>query len=137
MGNIANYLEEAILNHVFRNVPLTSPAAVYLGLVSDVATDADMESGTLTNEIIAYTGDRPVVAFGAPAQISGRATILNTGVIDFVNMPAVTVKYAIVCDGLTKGAGNILYWCPLVVAKVVAAGNTFELPIDNLILDLD
>lgn len=135
-NNISDYLEAALLNHVFRNTPYSQPAAVYVGLVDNVATDAEMEAGTLTHEIVAYTGNRPAVTFGAPAQIGDKATIKNTGVLDFLLMPAVTVKYAIVMDGNTKSAGNILYWCPLTTPKTCNAGDTFELPIDNLVLDL-
>jgi hypothetical protein len=137
MSNISDYLEVAVLNHLFLNINLPSPVSVYLGLVSDVATDDDMETGNLTNEIVTYTGDRKAITFSAPTQISGKATIVNTNLINFLLMPAVTVKYAIVCDGLTKSAGNIMYWCPLIVEKIMGAGETFSIPIGNLILDLD
>lgn len=140
MANIADYLEEALLNHVFRNIPYTSPAAVYCGLIDDVGTDAELEAGALTHEITAYTGDRKAITFGVPAQVSGKATIKNSTAIEFENMPAVTVKYAIVCDAAT--GGNILYWCPLVDAegepteKTCNPGVTFRIAIDRLVLDL-
>ncbi len=135
MANISTYLEEKLLNFVFRDTAYTRPATVYVGLVDNVGTNDEMEAGTLTNEITGYTGDRKAVAFGAPAQVGGKATIKNTADLDFENMPAVIVKYAIVCDAAT--VGNILYWCPLTDQKTTNAGDTFRLPINDLVLDLD
>lgn len=135
--NISDYLEEALLNHVFRNTGYASPANVYCGIVSNVAIDADMEQGILANEIVAYAElTRPAITFGAPAQVLDKATISNTNDLDFTVMPAVTVKYAIVMDSNVKGAGNILYWCPLTIARAVTAGDTFRIPIGDLVLDL-
>ncbi len=134
MANITDYLEEALLNHVFRNTPHTSPATVYCGLIETGDYDAELELGTLTHEITAYTGDRKAITFGAPTQIGGKATIKNSVAIEFENMPAVTVKYAIVCDAAI--AGNILYWCPLTAEKACNAGDTFRIAVDGLVLDL-
>ena len=92
MANISDYLEEELLDHVFRNLAYTGPTTVYCGLVDDSGTDAEMEAGTLTNEITAYTGDRKAITFGAPSQESGKATIKNSAALEFENMPAVTVK---------------------------------------------
>lgn len=136
MSNIADYLEEILLNLVFRATayPGGAPAAVYCGLVDDVGTDAELEAGTLTNEITTYTGDRKEITFGAPSQVSGKATIKNSAALEFESMPAATVKYAIVCDAAT--GGNILYWCPLAAEKTCNEGDTFKIAADGLVLDL-
>ncbi len=135
MANISNHLEEALLNHVMKNTAYTSPAAVYCGLVTSTASDADMEAGTLTNEITAYTGDRKAITFGTITQVGGAATVKNTVAIEFEDMPAVTVAYAIICDATT--AGNILWWLPLDVNKTTNAGDTFRIPVDGLTVTLD
>ena len=136
MANISTYLEDILLNLVMRATayPGDAPAAVYCGLVDNTADETAMEAGTLDDEITTYTGNRPAITFGAPAQIGGKATIKNLVVIEFLVMPAITVKYAIVCDAAT--AGNILYWCPLVAEKTCNAGDTFKIAIDGLVLDL-
>ena len=136
MSNIATYLETILLNLVMRATayPGGAPAAVYCGLADDVANDAEMEAGTLTNEITTYTGDRKEITFGAPADVGGKETIKNSAALEFLVMPAVTVKYAIVCDAAT--VGNILYWCPLAAEKTTNAGDTFRIAIDGLVLDL-
>jgi len=135
MANIADYLEEALLDHIFRNQADPGTATVYCGLVETGAWDAELEARTLTHEITTYTGDRKAITFGAATQIGGKATIKNTAAIEFESMPAITVKYAIVCDAAT--VGNILYWCPLAAEKTCNAGDTFKIAIDGLVLDLE
>jgi len=136
MSNIATYLEDILLNLVMRGTayPGGAPAAVYCGLIDDVSDGTELEAGTLDNEITTYTGDRKAITFGAPANVGGKATIKNSAALEFLVMPAETVKYAIVCDAAT--AGNILYWCPLAAEKTCNAGDTFKVAIDDLVLDL-
>jgi len=136
MANISTYLEDILLNLVMRNTayPGGAPAAVYCGLIDNVSDGTELEAGTLDNEITTYTGNRKAITFGAPANVGGKATIKNSAALEFLLMPAVTVKYAIVCDAAT--AGNILYWCPLTVEKTTNNGDTFKIAIDGLVLDL-
>ncbi len=138
MAHISDYLEEALLNHVFRNVPLTSPATVYVAIFSDVATQAELEAGTLTNEITGYAeANRPAVPFGAPTQVGGKATISNSAAVEFTNMPAVTVAFVAIMDSAAKGGGNVLYGFPMTENKIVNSGDTFRLPAGEIDLDLD
>lgn len=137
MANLSTYLENALINHIFRNSAYTSPTTVYLGLVTNSAVDGDMEAGTLTNEVTAYTGNRPSTTWSAPADVGGKATTKNsTAAVEYAAMPSCTVKYVIVCDGATKSAGNILVFLPLSSAQVVASGQTLRFPIDSLVFDL-
>jgi len=129
MANLSNYFEEQILTEKLVN------STVYVGLISDTATDADLESGDLTNEITAYTGDRKSISFTSPTQVSGKATIENDANIDFEDMPAETVGYAVIMDAQT--AGNILYWCPADNVKTTNSGDTYRIPSGDLTLDLD
>ena len=128
MANIATYQEEKWLQETFKDV------VTYCGLLDDSAIDAEGEGGTLTNEITTYTGNRPAITFGAITDVGGKATIKNSAALEFLVMPAVTVAYAIVCDAAT--AGNILYWAPLAANKICNAGDTFNIAIDALVLDL-
>ncbi len=135
--NISTFLEGKWLN-MLKGTAYTAPTA-YLGIVSSVAVDTDMEAGTLTNEITGYTGNRPTVSFGTITPSGGKSTMPNSAAaIDFVSMPAPagrSVHYAIVCDAAT--AGNILYWCPLAVDKTWNTGDTFRIPASTgLTLDL-
>ncbi len=135
MANMSTYLEDKVLNHTFRNTEYVGPTTVYCGILDTTATASNLEAGVLTGEVTAYTGNRKPVTFSVPDQVLGKATIKNTANIEFDNMPAVTVKFAIISDAAT--AGNILYWVELDSTKTANAGDTFRIPANELVLDLD
>lgn len=135
MANLSSYLEEQLLNHALRNIAYSSPTTVYVGLVDNTAVDTDLEAGDLTNEITGYTGDRKAITFTAPTQVGGKATIENSAQIDFDDMPATTVAYAIICDAAT--AGNILYWAPATTSKTTNAGDTYRISAGDLTVSHD
>jgi hypothetical protein len=134
-NNICDYLEGKWIN-MLKGTAYTAPT-VYAAIISDTATDADMEDGLTTNEITGYTGTRPAVTFGASAQISDKETIKNSAVVDYVSMPAPAgrlVKYVLLMDAAS--GGNALYWCPLSATKTWNTGDTFRISIDGLVVDL-
>jgi len=137
MANISNYLEEKLLNHVMRGESYSSPTNVYVGIVSDSATESELESGDLINELDGYDGDRKSVSFTEPSQVDGKATIENTNLIEFEDMPEGEVEYAFVADSATKGQGNILYWMPLKDSKFTNEGDILRLVEGELTLSLD
>ena len=139
MANISNYLEEALLNHVFRNTAYTMPGAtLYVAIFPSTKDEAELEGNDKTGEITAYDeATRPSVAFDAPTQELGKATIVSSGAVEYTDMPAVTVGYAAIMDGSTKTEGNILYWMPLTDSKQTNAGDTFTFPAGDIVLDLD
>lgn len=136
MANASNYLEEKLLDHVLRGNSFTSPATVYVGLVSDTATDSELEEGILTNEITGYDGDRKPVNFGALSQSAGKAHTENTANIDFEYMPATTVSHLIITDSPTKGSGNILIWSPAQNIRTTNDGDMYRVPVNGLEVDL-
>jgi len=77
MANASDYLEAALLNHVFRNTAYSSPAAVYVGLFDGDPTDDGSGGAEVTTDIDA-TG-RKAATFGAP---SG-GVITNSADVDF------------------------------------------------------
>jgi len=135
MGNMANYLEEALLDHVLRDETYTAPETVYVGIADDSATDSEMEEGDLTNEITGYDGNRPSVTFTEATQEDGKGYVENEGDVEFENMPAVTVKYAFIADAETSG--NILWWGALTEPKEVPEGDTLKFDPGEIQIDLD
>ena len=141
MADISSYLEEAILNHVFRNSTggnnYTS-TKIFAGLVTSSASSEDLEDGTLTNEVSAYTGNRPEITFTVPTQSSGgKAIIKNVAQIDYEDMPSATVRFAVLCDSSTIGAGNILWHLKLSSDKVMNSGDICRIREEELQIDLD
>jgi hypothetical protein len=121
-----NYLEDAILNAVLRNISFTSPATVYVGLF----TADPGEAGSLANEVSGGSYARVAVTFGAPAS----GTCANTGILTF---PTATVSWGIVThaailDVATLLSGNILYKGALAASKTVDIGDTVSYAIGAL-----
>jgi hypothetical protein len=115
MAAISDYLENALINEVLRNVGYTPVATVYLALFTTATTDAG--GGT---EVTGGSYARQAVAFSAA---SGGATA-NSGTITFTNMPAVTVTHAAIMDAST--AGNMLFHGPLTASQVVTAATSLS-----------
>lgn len=65
MAKMSDYLENALLNHVLRNVALASPSSVWLGLHTADPTDA--EATARANELFGLAYARQQLTFGAPA----------------------------------------------------------------------
>lgn len=128
MTAFSTYLENSLVNHVLRNTAYTPPAALYVGLFTSTATLAELEAGTLTNEVAAGGNAyaRQPVTFAAP--VDGATS--NSAALTWTNMPSVTVGYLAVLDALT--AGNVLIYGALGAPKVVNAGDPFSIAIGDL-----
>lgn len=101
MSDFSDYLENKILDHVFRNTAYTPPSAVYLGLYTSAPSDAG--SGT---EVSGGGYARQAITFGAA---SGGA-ISNTAAVQFTASGGSygTVTHVGVFDA--SSAGNMLAW---------------------------
>lgn len=101
MSDFSDYLENKILDHVFRNTAYTPPTAVYLGLYTAAPSDAG--GGT---EVSGGGYARQAITFGAA---SGGA-ISNTAAVQFTASGGSygTVTHVGVFDA--SSAGNMLAW---------------------------
>jgi hypothetical protein len=127
MSTFSNYLENAVLNHVFRNTALTSPGTVHMALYTAAPTDSG--GGT---QVTGAGYARQTVTFGAPSN----GVIANTAEVEFTatggNFGAVVaVGYF---DAST--AGNLLAWDPIVSATI-NDGDTLRFPAGELTIALD
>ena len=139
MSAASNYLEDKVLDHTLgegaRN--FTSPAALYVALFSGTTTTlANLEAGTLTDEIsssgTAY--GRQAINFSA----ASGGTAASNGTVTWSTATAnwgVVTALAIV-DGNTVGAGNVLFYGNLSVAKQIDLGDTFQIASTNLTVSL-
>ncbi len=131
MGAMSNYLETALLNHVFRNTAYTSPTTVYVALYTSDPTDAD--TGT---EVSGGAYARQTVTFTAPTQVNDKATIKNASEIVF---PLATANWGTITHvGIRDAAtgGNLLYHGALTTPKTIEAGDQFRFLANELVLDL-
>lgn len=126
MSSFSDYLENAALNHVFRNTALTSPAAVYLALYTVAPTDAG--GGT---EVSGGGYARQAITFGAP---SGGA-ISNTAAVSFTASGANFGDVVAVGIFDASTSGNLLAWDGITTATV-NDGDTINFPIGDIDITL-
>ena len=122
MSQASNYLETALFNHIFRNSSFTSPASLYVALFTSTATAAELEAGTLTNEVTGGSYARQTVAFGAPTNGAGS----NSGTITFPTASAGwgTIRFVAVMDA--SSTGNVLWYAQLTSDVTINTSNTFQ-----------
>lgn len=140
MSAASNYLENKVLDHVLgegaRN--FTSPANLYVALFTDVGTGtlANLEAGTLTDEIstsgTAYS--RQPIDFSA----ASNGTAASSGTVTWSTATATwgLVTALAVVDSGTAGAGNVLFYGNLSIAKDIQTGDTFQISSTNLTVSL-
>lgn len=125
-GNLSNYLENKVLDHIMGTTTYTKPSAVYVALYTAAPNDAG--GGT---EVSGGSYARQVATFDAAA--SGATQ--NSANIDFVSMPACTVVAIGIFDALTTG--NLLVWGTLSTNKSLDAGDTLRIATGDLDISLD
>ena len=121
MAALSDFLENALLNEVLRNVGYTPVATVYLALFTTATTDAG--GGT---EVTGGSYARQAITFGA----ASGGVCSNTGAVSFTAMPAATVTHAAIMDAST--AGNMLFHGALTASKTVGAGDTLTFAIGDI-----
>lgn len=122
--SISNFLENKILDKVFRNTDFTV-TTVYISL----HTAAVGETGA--SEVTGGSYARQSATF----DVAAAGATANSAIVDFTNMPAVTVTDVGCWDALTLG--NFLWGGALTASKVVNSGDTFRLPLGDLDITLD
>jgi hypothetical protein len=123
MGSKSNFLENALLNHVLRNVSYTPPTTVYLALYTTAPTDAG--GGT---QVSGTSYARVAVTFAAAS--SGASS--NSGSLTFA--VAGGAWGTITAWGLFDAStgGNLLYWGTFAVPDAVLAGDQATINVGDL-----
>jgi hypothetical protein len=127
-GSFSDYLEDALLKHVFTNTGYTSPSTLYVGLYTTAPSDAG--GGT---EIAGSGYARKSVSF----TVSGTSTLAtNSAVVEFDAATGSwgTVVAVGIFDALTSG--NLLAWSELTTSKAIATGDILRIPSGELDITL-
>jgi len=128
LGAISNYLENALINAIFRNLPYTSPTTVYAALYTSDPTDTDV--GT---EVSGGGYVRQPITFGAP----NNGVASNSADVVF---PVATADWGTITHFGIRDAetgGNLLYYGPLTVNKTILAGDQLIIKTGNITVSLD
>jgi hypothetical protein len=126
MSSFSDYTENAVLNHLFRNTALSSPAAVYLALYT--VTPSDAGGGT---QVSGGGYARQAITFGAP---SG-GVIANTSAVSFTASGAAFGDVVAVGIFDASTGGNLLAWDGITTATV-GDGDTITFGIGDLTVTL-
>lgn len=134
MSAASNYLENKVLDHVLTGTAYTQPAARYIGLFTNTSGNAaaNLEAGTLTDEVSGGSYARKAVTFAAAS--SGASATNATVTFDAATANWGTITHVAVMDALTSG--NVLFWGAVTTAKTIENGDTFQISSGNLTITL-
>lgn len=114
-GTLSGYAQTHIMDHTNGKTAWTMPAAVDLALCT-VTPDSSKTGATITEANYTGYGRQAIAGAGWNAAAAGGAgaasTATNNGVITFAACTAgsSTVIGWALCDSVTTGAGNMLWW---------------------------
>lgn len=131
-GNASNFLEEAALNHFFRNQPQTPAANLFVALYISDPTEED--TGT---EIQGGAYEPQPITFSAPVQVDGKARISNNTEIRF---PVATSDWGTVSHfGIRTAAtgGELLAYAAVPIPKLIELGDEAKFNVGTLTVSMD
>ena len=118
MSGFTDYLEDALLKHVFTNTAYTAPTTVYAALFtvapSDTGGGTEVSGGAYARQSMAFS-------------VSGTSTLAtNSAAVEY---PTATADYGtVVAVGIFDAAssGNLLAYANLTTSKTVSTGDVFR-----------
>lgn len=130
---MSDYLEGEIIKHIFRTGSFTKPTVLAIALCSAAPTDAS--TGATITELANANGysrqslnplDANWTAPGAGG-LTDNASLITFGPATGSDWAQAT--HIAICDSATWGAGNMLLYGTLAVAKTVQVGDRLEFAI--------
>ena len=133
MAAFSDYLEAAILNHVFRNTAIfTPPANVYLALFTAAPSASgggtEVSGGSYARKAVSTTSQ-----WNAPGA-GGLTDNINAQVFATPTASWGTVTHFGIFDAAS--AGNLLFHGALTASKVINSGDTVQFPAGDLDITL-
>lgn len=139
MSAMSDFLEAALLNHVFRTSAFAQPTTLAVALLTTLAVDAD--DGQFTTGAGVEVPNSGAYARQDIGSLDANWTAPGAGgLIDNVAeiaFPQATANWGTVVgialvDSTTFDAGNMLFHGALATSKVVNNGDTFKIAIGDL-----
>jgi hypothetical protein len=143
-GALSDYLENKLIDHVFRAQAYTAPATIYVELYtsacSDSARGTEVSGGAyarvaITSGLAAWAGTQ-----SAGSTVASSGTGGTTSNNAAVNFPTPTAGWGLVTHvGLSDAstAGNLLVCTALTVSKTINTGDTVSFPAASLTNQID
>ena len=131
-GSFSDYLENKLLDHVFRDTAFTAPSTLYVGLYTTAPTDAG--GGTeVSGGSYARVSCVPASTFAAAS--SGATQTTST-----VTFPQASGTWGtVVAFGIFDQAtsGNLLAWGDLTLSKSISSGDIASFAVGDIDITLD
>lgn len=127
--SFTNYLEDAVLDHVFGGNAYSAPSTLYVGLFT--AAPSDTGGGT---EVSGGGYARQTATFTVSGTSPTEAT--NSAAIDYPTATADlgTITHVGVFDALTSG--NLLAYASVSTSKTINTGDVLRIPAGDLDIQL-
>jgi len=133
MSAASDYLENKLLDHTLGNTAFTQPT-VRIALFTNASTNttANLEAGTLTDEVSGTGYARQSISFGT----STNGTAFNDATVTFPTATGNqgTISHVAIMDAVT--GGNVLFYGTVTTAKQILNGDTFQISNGNLSIAL-
>ena len=129
MSAMSDYLEQQIIDHLFRTGTFSKPSAIYIALFTAAPSDAG--GGT---EVSGGSYARVAVT-QADANWNAPGTSGLTDNVSDITFPTATASWGTVTHmGVfdAVSAGNLLLWGALTASKAVGNGDTFKFSAGDL-----
>ena len=144
MACLSNYMEQQLLDHLFRSTAYAKPSGFYYALASGMLNET--MTGTLGGLEFAATGGYNRVLylssdtnFSAVGEVSASGETQNNNAITFPTATASwgTATYVALMDSPTVGSGNLIMFGPLQTAKPIGVNDQFSFGVNQLQVYLD
>jgi hypothetical protein len=145
MAALSDYLENKLIDFLFRGQTFTAPTTVYVGLFT--ATPSDTGGGTevsgnayarvgVASSLANWAGTQSAASTTASTGTGG--TTSNNGTISFPT-PTPSGWGTVTAIGLfdALSSGNLLVWGALTTSKTINAGDTVTFPAASLSFQID
>lgn len=145
MANMSNYLENKLIDFLFRGVAFSAPSTLYVALCT--ATPTDSSTGSTITEVsggnyarqslVSNTSNWSTTNADNAATSSGTTgTTTNSTQISWTSVTWTgTVTSVAICDALS--GGNMLFYAPLSNSQVVSSGDSISFGINNISIQID
>lgn len=134
MGSFSDYLENELLDHVFKTGDYTPATNLYVALLTSTPDDADTGS-TLPGEITGTGALARIKCNTWDAAASGATENSQTVTFAQATGDMGTVTHFAICDKTTNG--NVIGWGALSASRAISSGDTPSFATGDLDVTLD
>lgn len=145
MANMSNYLENKLIDFLFRGTSFSPPATLYVALCTSTPTDSN--TGSTISEISGGNYSRQSITSNTTnwSTTQGDTTATSSGTGGTTTNQAVvswnsvtwtgTITSVAICDA--SSGGNLLWWGTLTSSKTVASGDSVSFAVNDLSIQID